>query len=107
MPYTQAPIRFAVQRREEDEEPDTIGEVAVDAQGRIELVSADPAFRAALEDIVQAMNAQESLRIMAPPPPGDDPSGISFRSIARDDPELTSYVAKYLEQKYDLYLDPA
>jgi hypothetical protein len=46
------------------------------------------------------------LRVKSPAPPEADPTGIVWRSVERDDPELLKALGEYLEQKYELYLAP-
>jgi hypothetical protein len=87
--------------------PDTvpIGEFGIDAQGRITLLVADDAYRQPLDNIVEYVNGLEKLRIKAPVP-GGEPGAITREEVARDDPRLTQGIIAFMEEKYNLYLQP-
>jgi hypothetical protein len=103
----QPEVILQIQRRNtEDESPTAIGKVSVGERGKLTLVDCDPAFAAAIKNVVEAVNGKDKLRVKSPPPPEADPTGIVWRSVERDDPELLEALGEYLRQKYDLYLVP-
>ena len=103
----QPEVIFQIQRRNtDDESPTPIAKVSVGDRGNIKLVDSDPAFKDALKNILDAINAKDKLRVKSPPPPEGDSTGIVWRSVERDDPELLNALGEYLQQKYDLYLAP-
>lgn len=97
---------FRVLRREDDDSLREIGQVTVGDAGRMTLVDASGAFRLPLQDIVDTVNALDELRIKVPPPPGAAPGSLFRRSFARSEPDVLDALREYLDQKYDLVLEP-
>jgi hypothetical protein len=82
-----------------------VGEFAIAADGKLELLAVDEPYRNALADIIDHVNGLETLRIKAPVL-GDEPGGITREEVKRDDPQLTHAIVAFMEEKYNLYLEP-
>ncbi len=87
--------------------PDTsVGRLSVGPAGQMTLAQADEDYDSSLRNIIALVNGLETLRIKVPVP-DSEPGGITFQDVRRDDPDLTTALQQYLEQKYDLHLTPA
>ncbi len=82
-----------------------IGELGSGVDGAITLRHVDEPYRAVLEDIVAGANKLEAFRIKAPVP-GGEPGEITRDEIARDDPRLNHAIVAFMEEKYNLFLEP-
>lgn len=99
---------FRIERPDEGGLPPTaIGRLGCDGDGRLRLLESDPAYTAALEGVVEAVNGQEALRVKVPPPPEAEERGVWWSTITRDHPDdLVDSLPPYFEQKYNLLLTP-
>jgi hypothetical protein len=95
---------YAIEQRAEDGTVvGRIGRLAIGADGRLRLVDATAEFEEALQDVLGAVNAAPSLRVKIPTP-GSASHGITWQSVARDDPAYAERLGDYFKQKYDLHL---
>lgn len=102
MSATQQDTAYDVYSGVSDGAATRIGRLAIGARGMLAVVEADPLFAEPLRSVVDAVNAQESLRIKAPPPPNEAEGGIAHDTVLRDDPQAGFAVRELMEQKYDL-----
>ena len=86
-------------------DPEQIARLAIGSDGTLALTDADKAYADVLRDIVGTINAAPTISVKVPVP-GSKDHGITFRTVARTDPDFPELLADYLDQKYDLVLIP-
>jgi hypothetical protein len=81
-----------------------IGTLSYGQRGHLEVVTADPAYQAYLDEVVTTVNATDELSIKVPPPPDAEPYSVWFRTVDRTAPDLLDVMRTYLERDYGLLL---
>src|SRR5262249_3704593 len=84
-----------------------IGQVAVDKEYRLQVVSVISSQRNFLSDIVDTMNAKPNLHAEAAPPEGAPRFSDFSRVVDRSSPAFFTQLQAHLKQYYDLILQPA
>ncbi|HUZ63550.1 MAG TPA: hypothetical protein VMU82_07535 [Acetobacteraceae bacterium] len=82
------------------------GVLAVDAEHRLRLVSAEPELADRLAIAVSTLNGRETFTVRAAPQPGDAPLSLRKRRVPRDAPEARSAMLEMLRKTYGLELTP-
>jgi hypothetical protein len=100
------PKRYTVIQRDDTDATHTLGEVSLDADSKISVVSAAPDGAETLNKIVERMNNKAVLHVDAPPPPSAPRFALASRMVKRDDPEFRSELEAQLRQYYDIELQP-
>ena len=70
------------------------------------MLQVDEIYDEPLREIIAKVNQLDKLRIKVPSMDGGEPEGIKFQDVARGDPELTEAILRFLDQKYNLRLEP-
>src|SRR5882724_10224742 len=84
-----------------------IGQVAVDKEYRLKIVSAIPIQKAFLTETFDLMNAKAELHAEAAPPAGAPKFSDFSRVVNRNSPRFFPQLQMHLRQYYDLILQPA
>jgi hypothetical protein len=84
-----------------------IGQVTVDKEYRLQIVSVIPSQKDSLAETIDAMNAKTELHAEAAPPPGAPPFSDFSRVVDRNSPAFFTQLQAHLKQYYDLILAPA
>jgi hypothetical protein len=84
-----------------------IGQVAVDKEYRLQVVSVISRQKDFLTDIVDTMNAKTNLHTEAAPPEGAPRFSDYSRAVERSSPAFFTQLQAHLKQYYDLILQPA
>jgi hypothetical protein len=83
-----------------------IGQVAMDKEYRLQVVSVIASQRNFLSDTVDAMNAKTNLHAEAAPPEGAPRFSDFSRVVDRNSPAFFTQLQAHLKQYYDLILQP-
>lgn len=84
-----------------------IGQVAVDKEYRLQIISVIPSQKNFLTDTVEAMNNKATLHAEAAPPQGAPQFSDFSRVVDRNSPAFFTQLQVHLKQYYDLVLHPA
>jgi hypothetical protein len=84
-----------------------IGQVTVDKEYRLKIVSAIPSQKDFLNETFDLMNAKTELHAEAAPPQGAPQFSNFSRVVARNSPAFFPQLQAHLKQYYDLILQPA
>lgn len=84
-----------------------IGQVTVDKEYRLQVVSVIASKKDFLTEIVDVMNAKTNLHAEAAPPEGAPRFSEFSRVVDRSSPEFFTQLQAHLKQYYDLVLQPA
>ena len=102
---TQAAMTCRIEQSGDDEVPTVIGTLLIGEAGKLTLVDALELLRPALQDIVDSVNGEPTIRIKVPPP-GAEASGFGRLTVPRDDNRIAAAIVDYFEQRFDLRLVP-
>ena len=83
------------------------GIITIDAEHRIEVIAAAPAFADLLALAAETLNASEVFMLRAAPQPGSQPLTLRRRSVPRTTPQAAEAVIEVLRRTYGLELTPA
>jgi hypothetical protein len=83
-----------------------IGQVTVEKEYRLQVVSVIRSQKGFLTDTIDAMNAKTNLHAEAPPPQGSPQFSDVSRVVDRNSPAFFPQLQAYLKQYYDLILQP-
>jgi hypothetical protein len=83
------------------------GVVTIDAEHRIRVIAADPAFAGLLDLAAETLNESEAFMLRAAPQPGSPPLTLRRRSVPRTAPQAAEAVIEVLRRTYGLELTPA
>ena len=84
-----------------------IGQVAVDKEYRLQVVSVIPSKKNFLTEIADVMNAKTNLHAEAAPPEGAPRFSVFSRVVDRSSPAFFTQLQAHLKQYYDLILQSA
>ena len=101
-----APRHYLALQHEDDGSSRTLGEVALDAQGRITIVSAVPEDAEQLGKIMTRMNNKPVLHADVPAPADAPRFTLASRLIQRGDPAFQAELLAQLTRYYDIELRP-
>jgi hypothetical protein len=90
---------------EETEDETLIGKIQYDPDGQLTLIQTKPDQEAFLENVVETMNAKESLvEKVAPPPDSEETFGLHSKVFERTDEDFLGAMQRYLRAYYGLSL---
>ena len=100
--------RYDVFRRTLDDAPPALlGQVDIDAEGRLALVRAADGAQPVLNRAVSDLNGREGLVIKLPPEEGDPDTAILKDFVRRDDPRFFAAIEDNLRRWHAMALAPA
>jgi hypothetical protein len=101
-----APRRYIAIQRDDDGSTRTLGQVALDAECHITVISTEPDGADSLGKIMTRMNNKPVLHVDMPPPVGAPRFALASRLVQRGDPEFQTQLEAQLSQYYDIELRP-
>lgn len=81
-----------------------VGVVALDRHYRMAIISTVPDRSRWLHTMVDEVNAEDTLHLDAPPPPGTPNFASVTAVISRDDPRFAAALRDHLQRYYDVTL---
>jgi hypothetical protein len=84
-------------------EREKVGEVEVDSDGRLRLVTVAPGHEALLRDAIGSVNAKVRI-VELVPPTGGTPLAVDVKATERDDDDFLDALSRYLERYYGFAL---
>jgi hypothetical protein len=85
-------------------EGERVAQVAFGADGRLELLDADPDVMAPLAEAVRSVNGKEQIIELVPPDDAPEKFQTAARVTKRDDPEFFDALSRYMEKYYGFSL---
>jgi len=81
-----------------------VGQVAFGADGRLELLDADPDVTARLAEAVRSVNGKKQITELVPPEDAPEKFQTAARVTNRDAPEFFDALSRYMEKYYGFSL---
>lgn len=85
-------------------EGERVGQVAFGADGRLDLLDAEPDVMARLAEAVRAVNAKGQITELVPPEDAPEKFQTAARVTKRDAPEFFDALSRYMESYYGFSL---
>jgi hypothetical protein len=85
-------------------EGERVGQVALGADGQLELLEADPDVMARLAEAVRSVNGKGEITELVPPEDAPEKFQTAARVTKRDAPEFFDALSRYMEKYYGFSL---
>jgi hypothetical protein len=85
-------------------EGERVGQVAFGADGRLDVLDADPDVMARLEEAVRSVNGKGQITELVPPEDAPEKFQTAARVTSRDDPDFFDALSRYMETYYGFSL---